>query len=162
MKNFIKFLKENSPEITPGKTSNEKATGMGSAMVYSAPPSQKPAYRKPSQSAPGSGAPQDPGEAPKRGPDESAEAYARRYKEWLLRKRMWDAYQSIDFPYGTIYSYPRPFPMKKDKDHLGRPFYIAVPPAKEGDVYIGPDGTVWQCDGFEWHPRIQPLGSPQV
>jgi hypothetical protein len=142
MKSFKDYLKEEI-QVSKGtdKGTPEKTTG--SAMFYSAPPSQKPAYRKPA-AQPGYGAPTDPGEPPKRQPGETEEQYARRYKKYLELKKIWDTYRQLNFPFGNVFTYPARIPGKRVKHSDGTVTIFAQPPAQVGDIYIDDNGQVWQ------------------
>jgi hypothetical protein len=107
-----------------------------------APPSNSPSQNQGSPS----GAPTDPGQAPRRRDGETDEDYAKRYEEWLKAKKRWEVYQKLrqDIEKGghKVFSYPQRMPSERVGDERR-----AVPPAKPGDIYISQNGQVYRVNG---------------
>jgi hypothetical protein len=115
------------------------------AQAAVAPPSGSPSQNQGSPS----GAPTDPGQAPRRRDGETDEDYAKRYEEWLKAKKRWEVYQKFreDIEKGghKVFSYPQRIPGKKVTVD-GESVHYAVPPAKAGDIYIGQNGQVYRVN----------------
>lgn len=136
------YLYEMNAQVSAGEPVELSSAEVESAAV--APPSSTPS---PSQGSPG--APQDPGNEPKRKDGESDQQYQQRYEEWLRAKKRWETYQKwkkeIEGSGYRVFSYPARMPVEK-RTVEGEIVRYATPPARPGDIYIGQNGEVWKVN----------------